>query len=121
MSIINLTSDETRRVRRIILLQPKPAKIHRKAAILYLLTRSDDVEKIAVKLGVKPKAIVRVLEEFRSKGLDATIAPGDAATEHRKALEDIEKRSPSREKFRAMLERFPTPDRWLDDDDDWDL
>jgi hypothetical protein len=89
--------------------------------ILYQLARWDDVAKIARTSGLKPDVIASVLEEFRSRGLDATIAVRDAATEHRKRLEDVEKRGPSREKFREMMERFPAPDRWLDDDEDWDL
>ena len=121
MSIIQLTPAEKKRVKRIILLRPKPARIHRKAVVLYQLSRTDDVAKVAKYCHKKPVAITRVLEEFRSKGLDAMLAVADPAIEHRKRLEDIEKRGPSREKFRKMLERFPAPDRWLDDDDDWDL
>ena len=46
----------------------------------------------------------------------------EAETErHRARLKESESKAPSREKFRAMLERFPTPDSWLDDSDDWDL
>ena len=45
----------------------------------------------------------------------------NAAAEHRDRLKALETRTPSREKFRAMLERFHAPDRWLDDDDDWHL
>ncbi len=119
MSVINLTADEKRRVRRIILLRSSPAKVHRKAVILYQLSRWDDVQKIARYYRLKPKAIARVLDEFRSKGLAATIAVSDAVTEHRKDLKEVEKRAPSREKFQAMLKRFPAPDQWLDDVDDW--
>jgi hypothetical protein len=121
MSIINLTTDEKKRVKRIIFLRPKPARVHRKAVILYSLSRWDDVQKIARNLGLKPEVIARVLEEFQSKGLDTTIAGDDVMTEHRKNLEDVEKRAPSRERFREMLDRFPAPDQWLDDEDDWDL
>lgn len=121
MSVITLTPGEKKKVRRVILFRPKPARIHRKATILYQLSRWDDVGKMARYYRLRPAAIRQVLDEFRSKGLDATIAAVDATTEHRKRLEEIEKRAPGREKFRAMLERFPAPDRWLDDDDDWHL
>jgi hypothetical protein len=121
MSMINLTIDEKKRLRRIIFLRPRPAKIHRKAVILFYLSQGDSVEKIARCSRLKPEAIARVLDEFQSQGLEAMIGVGDVAAEHRKHLKEVEERAPSREKFRAMLERFPAPDRWLDDDDDWHL
>jgi hypothetical protein len=121
VSIINLTSAEKKRVRGIILLQPRPARIHRKALILYQLSRWNDINEIARYYRLKPEAITKVLDEFRSKGLEGTIAVRDETEEHRKRLEEVEKRAPSREKFQAMRERFPAPDQWLDDEDDWDL
>lgn len=121
MPVIDLTADETKLVRRIILLRPRPARRHRKAAILYALSRSDDVQQIARRCRLRPEAIDRVLSEFRSKGLDATLTPLDEATAHRERSSEVERQAPSREKFRSMLERFPAPDRWLDDDDDWNL
>jgi hypothetical protein len=121
VSIIDLTAAEKKRVRGIILLRPRPARIHRKALILYQLSRWNDVHEIARYYRLKPEAITKVLDEFRSKGLEGTIAVHDETTEHRKRLEEVEKRAPSREKFQAMLERFPAPDQWLDDEDDWDL
>ncbi len=121
MPVIDLTPDEKERVTRIIFLRPRPAKLHRKAVILYQLSRGDDIREIARSCRVKEETLVGVLNEFRSKGLEATIAIADGAAEHRERLKGVEHRAPGREKFRAMLGRFPAPDRWLDDDDDWVL
>jgi hypothetical protein len=121
MPVINLSPDEKKRVRRIILFHPRPAKIHRKAVILYQLSRWDDVQKLARHYRLKSQAIASVLDEFRSKGLEGTIAVVNDAEEHRELLGEVETRAPDRDRFRTMLDRFPAPDRWLDDDDDWDL
>jgi len=121
MAVIDLTPVEQERVRRIILFRPRPAKVHRKAVILFQLSRWDDARAMALRYRLNPAAIDRVLCEFRSKGLEATIATGDPTSAHRERLGDVERRAPGPEKFRAMLERFPAPDRWLDYDDDWDL
>ena len=121
MPVIDLNAEQKKKVRRIILFRPRPAKVHRKAVILYQLSRWDDVGKMAHRYRLKPEAIARVLDEYQSHGLDATIAITDPVTEHRMRLKEIEKRAPSREKFREILDRFPAPDRWLDEDEDWDL
>jgi hypothetical protein len=121
MSVINLTAAEKRKVRRIILLCPKPAKVHRKAVILYQLARWNDVQKIARYCHSKPATVAKVLEEYRSSGLEGVVTARSAEAQHRKQLEDVENRAPDREKFQAMLERFPAPDQWLDDEDDWNL
>ena len=121
MPVIDLTPIERKKVRRIILFRPRPAKVHRKAVILLQLSRWDDTRAIAHRYRLKPESIERVLAEFRSRGLEATIAVDDPTSAHRERLADVERRAPGPEKFRAMLERFAAPDRWLDDDDDWDL
>jgi hypothetical protein len=119
MPVIDLTADEMKTVRRIILLRPRPARLHRKAAILFALSRSDDIRRVCRRCRTRPETVDRVLAEFRSKGLEPTLTP-DGADEHRERSREVERHAPGREKFRSMLERFPAPDRWLDDDD-WDL
>jgi hypothetical protein len=43
MPVIQLTADEERRAARVILLRPEPATFHRKAVILYELSRRAEV------------------------------------------------------------------------------
>lgn len=121
MSVIELSPEQKKRVRRIILFRPTPARLHRKAVILYQLSRWDDAREMALHFHLSEAAIDGVLGEFRARGLDAMIDPEASTAEHRDSVKDVERSAPSREKFRSMLGRAPVPEPWFDDADDWDL
>ena len=58
--------------------------------------------------------------ERPAEGPDEMTELDDETIRHREAVKDSEAKAPSREKFRAMLERFPSQHSWLDDED-WNL
>jgi hypothetical protein len=47
--------------------------------------------------------------------------PDSLSPEEKLARQEIMKRTPSRERLKAIIDRLPSIDPWLDDEYDWDL